>query len=259
MWKVLKASVAGTSHAKTGKPCQDYCGYRRVVLGGEAYMVAACADGAGSASLSEYGALFAVDVVIEAAAHHLAATGLEAIGRDDVVGWFESALRQLRCEAYLLGVPDRELACTLLLAVLGPSRSIFAQIGDGAIVRRVGEQYVPVFWPQQGLYANMTNFITSADLPEQLDFHVEGAATETAIFTDGLQNLALAFATRTAHQPFFQRMFGQLEAVAAAEDLVVPLQAFLDSRVVNDRTDDDKSLMLILSGVAEAEAYDVSR
>lgn len=135
MWKVIQASVAGTSHVRTGKPCQDYCDYRRVVVGDELYVVAACADGAGSASFSEYGALIAVDTVLSEALAHLTATGLAAIGRDDVLGWYESALRELRREAQMLALADRELACTLLLAVIGPSRSVFAQIGDGAIVR----------------------------------------------------------------------------------------------------------------------------
>ena len=52
-WRALGASVRGTSHEKTGQPCQDaHC----LELLPDGSLVAAVADGAGSAALGEVGA-----------------------------------------------------------------------------------------------------------------------------------------------------------------------------------------------------------
>jgi hypothetical protein len=51
-------------------------------------------------------------------------------------------------------------------------------------------------------------------------------------------------AARTPHTRFFDAMFKQLATAEAAEELIAPLRAFLDSPSVNQRTDDDKSLIL---------------
>ena len=53
MWQHIAASVAGTSHARNGAPCQDACRVQAIRQGGRHYLVMVCSDGAGSASLSE--------------------------------------------------------------------------------------------------------------------------------------------------------------------------------------------------------------
>jgi len=67
---------------------------------------------------------------------------------------------------------------------------------------------------------------------------------EVALLTDGLQMLALNFAARKPHAPFFEPLFTALRGAVSPDDLVVPLRAFLDSDAVNSRTDDDKTLVL---------------
>ena len=64
------------------------------------------------------------------------------------------------------------------------------------------------------------------------------------MFTDGLQRLALDFAGHTPHHGFFGPLFEQLRAVNDSESLVEPFRCFLDSDRVNQRTDDDKTLVL---------------
>ena len=67
-----------------------------------------------------------------------------------------------------------------------------------------------------------------------------------ALLTDGLQGLALRFDTREAHGPFFEPMFARLRAEGEGEpeSLREELRAFLGSAPVNQRTDDDKTLVL---------------
>src|SRR3954447_22077875 len=71
MWKTLHASATGTSHELTGQPCQDYCDGRAVPHGGDAVLIAACADGAGSAEHSSVGARLAVDAFLSEAEAYL--------------------------------------------------------------------------------------------------------------------------------------------------------------------------------------------
>jgi hypothetical protein len=59
-WRVVAASVRGTSHEKTGQPCQDaHCWDILAVL------AVTVADGAGSATLGEVGATIAAQTAID--------------------------------------------------------------------------------------------------------------------------------------------------------------------------------------------------
>src|SRR5262249_8069476 len=143
-------------------------------------------------------------------------------------------------EASARGVPIRQLACTLLTAIVGESRSLFAQVGDGSIVYLDGDKYESAFWPQSGEYANTTNFVTQTDFADAFEFVDKiTRIDELPTFTDGLQRLALNFSSRSVHQPFFRPMFDPLRAAEHADELIVPLRSFLDSPLVNERTDDD--------------------
>jgi hypothetical protein len=64
------------------------------------------------------------------------------------------------------------------------------------------------------------------------------------MMTDGLQRLALDFRTQAPHEPFFSPLFKALRSAPVAEDLAVPLRQLLSSSSVNERTDDDKTLLL---------------
>jgi hypothetical protein len=125
--------------------------------------------------------------------------------------------------------------------------AVFFQIGDGAIVYRAKDgRYVPALWPQSGEYANCTFFLTDADATERVQAARAGSVHEVALLTDGLQGLALQYASRGAHGPFFAPMFARLRGVAATRprSLAGELSSFLDSAPVNARTDDDKTLVL---------------
>ncbi len=61
--------------------------------------------------------------------------------------WVRPVHEALVAEAGRLGVEPRQLACTLLFAVLSADGAAFGQIGDGAIVARRGEAYEHLLWP----------------------------------------------------------------------------------------------------------------
>jgi hypothetical protein len=132
-----------------------------------------------------------------------------------------------------------------MLAVVGPDAAVFAQLGDGAIVYHDGNRYAPVFWPQSGEYHNATHFLTDASYTQHLQVgRFAATVSEVAMFTDGLQMLALNYADRSAHQPFFTPMFRALRSTGNHADLSPALRGFLESKDINERTDDDKTLVL---------------
>jgi hypothetical protein len=246
MWKLLCESARGTSHERSGQPCQDYAFGSVTLAGEETVLVLACADGAGSAALADEGATIACQtitrVIFDACEQGLSIGGLD---QSVALQWYREVRERLEAEAARRGVVVRELACTLLTAVVGQSTAAFVQIGDGAIVTLEQEEYRTVFWPQRGEYANTTNFLTGPEFEKFLEFHRhEGMVDEIALMTDGLQMLALDFARQKAHAPFFRQLFLQLRNTTSADDLVVPLKDFLNSTRVNERTDDDKTLVL---------------
>lgn len=251
-WRYAFASVAGTSHATVGTPCQDCCDCRveRTGSGGSA-LIAVVADGAGSASRAEDGARLACALFLRELSTFYAC-GHD--GADLSRAYFEDWLAHFRAEiqqrAGAEGLTARDFATTLLGAAVEEDRAAFVQVGDGAIVvsSRAGSgDYSCVFWPRRGEYANTTCFATDADAEAYLEFEQrEGVIDEVALLTDGLQGLALEYRSQTAYAPFFRPVFGPVQAEPAghSERLSSALAAFLGSPRVNARTDDDKTLIL---------------
>ena len=242
-WNTLHASVRGTGHAEDGIECHDTSAVRTITAGGRAFVVLACADGAGSALHAKLGSATACAAVIEAAVNALeAADG--PFTEDDLAVCFAAAHQAVNAEARRLEVHVRQLSCTLLLAVLGPDASAYAQVGDGVIVFRENQTFRHAFWPDNGETANSTFFVGSPDYEQHLKTKLRPAARDVALLTDGLQALALKMAERLAHGPFFEPMFASLRAAESPDALRPGLEKFLDSAAVNARTDDDKTLVL---------------
>lgn len=247
-WRFVNAASRGTSHDATGTPCQDDCFVDVVTSGsGEPVLLATVADGAGSASRSEVGSGIACASLVERMTATLRERPLVEIDRDTVEVWLSAVRDELAARAGLEDLPLRQFACTILGCAIGRSLAVFFQIGDGAIAVDEGSGLRPVFWPETGQYANMTWFLTDDDFAAHLRFAiVETAVEEVALFSDGLQRLALIFADQTVHAPFFEPMLRGLreQPPGLAEVFVLPLVRFLSSAAVNARTDDDKSLVL---------------
>jgi hypothetical protein len=249
-WRTLAASVVGTAHAAAGLPCADACAVRvlRRRRGKGRLLVAVAADGAGTSERAPAGARLACEAVVGQATRWAAGTAdLPALDRQAFVPWLGEVQERIATAARAEGRESRDFSCTLLVALVGRRRAAFFQIGDGAIVYRAeGSGYRPALWPQSGEYANCTWFITDEEAAERVQAVSTENVHEVALLTDGLQGLALRFDTREAHGPFFEPMFARLrgETTAEPEGLLAELRAFLGSALVNQRTDDDKTLVL---------------
>jgi hypothetical protein len=68
-----------------------------------------------------------------------------------------------------------------------------------------------------------------------------------AAFTDGIERIALDLSGQAAHQPFFKGIIQPLDQLTNAgvdRDLSRKLLSYLDSAAINQRTEDDKTLIL---------------
>jgi hypothetical protein len=250
-WRYVAASVIGTSHEKTGGACQDANDCQIYASpAGEQVLAAAAADGAGSAISGGEGAAITCRALLGLMIEHLeSGRTVEQITADTVKSWITTLQNLLDEEARAVSRERRDFACTILGVVVGESRAACLQVGDGVIVLHDSQEhaYAHVFWPDRGEYANTTHFVTEDDAIEHLQFEsINRRVLEAALLTDGLQTIALNYQLRTAHEPFFNGLFAPLRTAeeGCSRELSESLAAFLSSPRVNEKTDDDKTLVL---------------
>jgi hypothetical protein len=201
------------------------------------------ADGAGSAIHSHIGSGEAVRHLLSVIPR--ADLNFLLITAEEVREWMRQVLNHLTTVAEREGTTLSQLACTLLLGIVGSDGAVFAQIGDGGWVVELDGILMQGTWPQTGEFANITTFITTDLALDAMQFvRLEGPIGAVAGFTDGLQTLALNFAGHKPHEPFFKPMFDTIRACTDETSLIAPLQTFLASEAVSVRTDDDKTLVL---------------
>lgn len=243
-WRVVGASQVGTSHQKLGLPCQDAHHWLQV----EGHtLVAAVADGAGSAPLAAVGAATAARIAVETLYSRLAAAPTSDEGWQGLlVEAFQTARSAVAAQAQALGAEARDLATTLVLAVATPSLLAAAQVGDGAVVVATDDgAVIGLSEPSVGEYLNETVFLTAPDALTNLSVRVRHRPPRhLALFTDGLQMLALKMPDGTPHPPFFGPLFRFVEGTTDPEEAREQLAAFLAAPKVTGRTDDDLTLVL---------------
>jgi hypothetical protein len=250
-WRVIGTSVRGASHDKTGQPCQDAHHWELLPDG---WLVAAVADGAGSAPWGDVGAALAARTAVE---RLRVAVGEHAGGWREVFGpagpWeslltdaVEGARAAVEAEAASRQAQPRDMASTLLLVAATPNVVAAAQVGDGAVViQDASGELRALTAPARGEYFNETVFLTSPDARERLQRQVwRGAAAHVAMFSDGLQMLALKMPAATPHAPFFAPLFRFAAEKGGLPSGNEELAAFLGSDTIRRRTDDDVTLLL---------------
>ncbi|MEB3884417.1 PP2C family serine/threonine-protein phosphatase [Lyngbya sp. CCY1209] len=241
-WQLVSASVAGKSHEKQALPCQD----AHICRATSDRLIVAIADGAGSASLADVGAQLAVKTAVELMADCLSASEGEPDWNAELLKVVGRTKEAIKAEAGDRDVPVRELATTLILGVATPSAIAVAQVGDGAAVVEDGQgNLIALTTPASGEYLNETTFLISPDALETAQVNIwSGTPKYLAMFSDGLQMLALKMPQGTPHAPFFSPLFQFVETIADRAEAEEQLTAFLRSPRVAERTDDDLTLLL---------------
>jgi hypothetical protein len=249
IWKAIGQSVIGSSHIANGKGCEDASVFRQFELeDGEVAFIGFISDGAGSAKHASEAAQTAVDTAVEFVYELL--TEKVDWAEKHLLSLAETVYEKLQWLSQQTGDELNEYSCTLLGSIILPHRTCFIQIGDGAIVRNGGDgHFTTIWWPHNGEYQNTTTFLIDDPSFRYLKMKIiDERVDEVALFTDGLQMLALVNETESVHQPFFGNLFKwlrQVEEPAHLEILDLKLSDYLSGEVINNRTDDDKTLVLV--------------
>jgi hypothetical protein len=258
-WKWIGASVLGTSHRNAGTECQDNHRCNQTQSREGPILVALLSDGAGSATRSAEGSRLICEVLQEQASQYFVEDGcVKQLNQRLIASWVNIFRDEVILQASAEGFSERDFACTLVGAIVSSTASAFFQIGDGAIVYSSGAsgEYSLGFWPDRGEYENTTYFATQANFLEQLNFIlVESQILEVALLSDGLQRLALDYQAQRPHQQFFSGLFPAVRKSTSPNlaRLEQQLNEYLDSPRINERTDDDKTLVLAVRNDPEAQ------
>jgi len=255
-WRVVAASVAGAGHERAGVPCQD-AHHWALAAGGT--LVAAVADGAGSASLGGLGAEVASRAAVRAAARALPAGPDAATLRATLGGALAVARAAVGAEAAARAAAPQDLATTLIVVAALPGGEAVAamQVGDGAAVcADAGGRLHTLTSPRWGEYVNETAFLSTPGAVEAAqwgwwepngnapDGAPSSGAARLAVLSDGLQMLALAMPAGDPHPPFFAPLLRYAAGAADPGTAAEGLAAFLRGPRVAARTDDDVTLLL---------------
>jgi hypothetical protein len=243
-WTWAGASVRGTSHVKSGTPCQD--AHKCNVVNNT--LVAIVSDGAGSAEFGGQGAVLVCRTLAQRAATHFR----EATAAPDdeaLLSWIDDARDLIATAAERRGVTPRAFASTLVCVLASTTDTLILHIGDGAAALRLpeAEAWVVPIWPAHGEYASTTFFVTDDPAPQIRIERRDRPCKAAVLMSDGLERLALSFGDQEPHQPFFRSIVKPLESSEQQgrdPRLAGQLRAYLGTDAINDRTDDDKTLVV---------------
>lgn len=248
-WRWAGARSKGTSHDKTGAPCQDYGCVAEVSSATGPVFIALVADGAGSASHAAVGSKLVAITALRSARTFLQSAALSALTEDEAWDWVDAIRDRINREAARLTLKPRDFASTLIIILADSIVTRIIHIGDGAaVLKTIGsEEWVVPSWPFQGEYASTTSFVTDDPQPRLVLSAVDQPASEIAIFSDGIERMVLDHLAKTAHAPFFERMLSPIRTLSSTGrdgPLSKALGDYLSSSSVCERTDDDKTLIL---------------
>lgn len=245
LWKAALDYRQGQSHRRAGIPCQDY---GRLLMPDGETLIAAIADGAGSAPHSRLGARVAVEAALSEAKRRLELERFRDAGDlSKLLGEVFPAVRTALADAAndnSLALGD--LACTLTVIALTPGSVAAAQIGDGFVVARSGRgSYEMLIAPDRGEHANETSFVTDPDAEARLRLAVwEKEVQFLSAATDGLATVSLDQRLGQPHTNFFRPMDQFAHMSDGAGEIHDGIREFLASDRLAARVDDDVALLV---------------
>jgi len=235
-------ALTGKSHLQVDKPCQDYAKYDHK----NGIQVVALADGAGSSDHSQIGSRISVDVVCDLLLSRY--SDLHSLSTSEISNTVVTeVLAVLTCEAEKNGLELTDLASTLLFAATDGNSLLYGHIGDGYIIRVVGNDSAEVLsYPVNGEFANQTYFVTSPGAINLFNIDIIPMHRESVIFlmSDGPSSVLFQrrpFAISSVFLDMSKWISNNKTDIAYA----AILQNFEDSVTV--RVDDDCSLALLYS------------
>lgn len=247
-WSWAAAACKGTSHEKTGIRLQDAFACSSVKSNQAEYFFGIISDGAGSADYGGQGASIICNTISIAIKNHVA--NLEGLPTDLIIqGWVDKARDRIFQASVKRGLVPRDFAATLISVISNGDESVVFHVGDGCAVLKVEslDDWIAPTWPEQGEFASTTYFVTDEfELRLRINRYF-GRVSAIALFSDGLERLALDFQQIRPFNGFFEGMIKPLissNQVGKDKNLSNALKNYLNSDAINSRTDDDKSLII---------------
>jgi len=250
-WRYAHGSVIGLAHLNQQTECQDRFVCRTIETDSDGeVLIAAVADGAGSTTDGQTGAEIACEFFVDQTTEFLKSgiASVSSLNEDFGKRWiifFQSRIADLARENEK---EMRDYASTFVGAVVGESGAAFYQVGDGGAVFSgdgKAETYQFAIEPNESEYVNMTEFLTDDQAANSLRFRfIEQAFEDLILFSDGIFAVAVDYQTSQPHEPFLMPMIAPLRGGNADEGLNEKLEKFLASPKLNEKTDDDKTLIL---------------
>ena len=249
-WKYALASVIGTSHLDSNTTKQDFCLVEKKNINGVNYLFSAVADGAGSAKFSDKSSSYICRLFIRKAEKWLNENDISTLNKEVVLSWFLHFQNVLNRVVRIYHIDSiKEFATTLLFALLSEKGNIFVQIGDGVIAKGDINDLNCVFEPQHGEYINTTYFATEKNISERFMFEFNSDKIKRLVMhTDGIEIISFNFALKKPHINFFNPIFAMLDEFNKSgldKNTSEFIYGFLDCERVKQKTDDDKTMVII--------------
>lgn len=243
-WRWAAASEIGTSHIRNGDRLQD--AYAVSVMRGDC-LFAVVSDGAGSAEFGADGA-WLVCCTLKTYFRDWFCSNSELPSDKFISDLIDKVRYQIALRAKQRGSTSRQFASTLVAVVATPDETLSIHVGDSAVVARRGEEWDVLCWPENGEYASTTYFVTDDPEPRLNIARHPREYDAFALFSDGIGDLALSHLDQSASPQFFNPMLRPVDnapGTGLLSELSAKLSTYLTGAAICERTDDDKTLILI--------------
>lgn len=244
MWHCIHYATQGRSHIKNNIPCQD----KTYALQKHNVSVIALSDGAGSARLSHVGAQECVCFI----SNHFAKYFDEYVYNNKAEQLLSKLQKALKLKAIKHKCGLSDLACTLLCVAIRGDKFILFHIGDGVIGCLKGNALEVLSAPDNGEFANVTNFITSKNALESIRYGMGNVdkISGFVLMSDGTQASLYSKkqgALATVIRDIIQSDFG-------VKKLQIGLQNSFENTIKN-ATNDDCSIAFAIK--KKSRGYDI--
>lgn len=253
MWKTISHEQRGRSHIKNHTPCQD----KTFVHRENGVCVIALADGAGSASYSEYGAEIVTKSICSYVGKHFndmfESDQLYPI-KQDIIHYL---LEQLHLKSEEIECSIHELASTLLVAAVHQDRYLLMHLGDGVVGYVKNEELKVASKPENGEYTNSTLFVTSKNAIHHLKMF-KGYLNGISSFILMSDGTAESFYHKSSHtlSPVLNKVIQYV--LMLKQDHVQNLIKDSFEQVITQKTTDDCSIAIMTLEPNENVYFDLS-
>jgi len=228
------------SHLKSNDECQDLIKIADCINHEVNYKIICISDGAGSALFSSLGAQITIDSFIKIISNY--SDNLNTINEYIVKTWINETVTEIKkLKPTKINSNLKDFSCTILICILSEINSYFFQIGDGAWIIEEENKFKLVTIPYKGEYINETVFITSKDAVNYLQFYKCKSKLNSIIgFTDGLESIFIN--NSEANSSLSDHLLKEIKKSSDIETINSHLYNFLNSEMISNRSDDDKTL-----------------